>query len=118
MIGRPAYELILALLAIVGLTLGYSQLCENGPPSPGGLVGHTLGIVGFLLMLATQTLYSLRKRLPRFHYGPTAVWLQAHIFTGLVGAYMVLLHSSWRFNGVAGILTLVTIIVVISGAVG
>jgi hypothetical protein len=47
-----------------------------------------------------------------------AAWLQFHIFTGLVGPYMVLLHTSWKFNGLAGATTLLTIIIVISGFIG
>lgn len=45
-------------------------------------------------------------------------WLQFHIFTGLVGPYMVLLHTSWKFNGIAGVTTLFTAIIVISGFIG
>jgi hypothetical protein len=45
-------------------------------------------------------------------------WLQFHIFTGIVGPYMVLLHTSWKFNGLAGVTTLLTIIIVISGFIG
>jgi hypothetical protein len=45
-------------------------------------------------------------------------WLQFHIFTGLVGPYMVLLHTSWKFNGLAGIVMLLTIIIVGSGFLG
>src|SRR5207302_3752695 len=63
-------------------------------------------------------LYSLRKRLPRFTLGRTRTWLQAHIFTGLVGSYLVLLHSAGKFNGLAGALSLLTVIMVASGFVG
>jgi hypothetical protein len=45
-------------------------------------------------------------------------WLQFHIFTGLVGPYMVLLHTSWKFNGLAGMVMLLTIIIVASGFLG
>ena len=45
-------------------------------------------------------------------------WLQFHMFMGLVGPYMVLLHTSWKFNGLAGATTLLTIIIVISGIIG
>jgi hypothetical protein len=47
-----------------------------------------------------------------------STWLQFHIFTGIVGPYMVLLHSSWKFNGVAGVLTLMTAVIVVSGFIG
>ena len=87
-------------------------------PAASDLFGHTLGIMGFVMMLMTETLYSLRKRSRSVQWGRMADWLQFHIFTGLVGPYMVLLHTSWKFNGLAGVTTLFTVIIVISGFVG
>lgn len=117
--GGPAYELIAALLTIFGITVAYAFLSwQIGIPEAGGAIGHTMGIVGFLLMLSTETLYSLRKHVKEFTYGPMRRWMQAHVFTGLVGPYMVLLHSGGKFNGLAGWLTLVTAFVVVSGVVG
>jgi hypothetical protein len=116
--GQVSYELIIALALVGGITVGYVYVAERGVPQPSGLVGHTLGIVGFLLMLSTETLYSLRKRLPRFHYGRMSLWLQAHIITGIVGPYLVVLHAGWKFNGLAGVLTLLTLVVVVSGLIG
>jgi hypothetical protein len=77
-----------------------------------------LGILGFILMLMTEILYSIRKRSRSARWGSMASWLQFHIFTGLVGPYLVLLHSSWKFNGLAGATTLLTILIVISGFIG
>jgi len=51
-------------------------------------------------------------------FGRMSTWLRFHIFTGLVGPYMVLLHTSWKFNGLAGVTTLLTVVIVISGFVG
>jgi hypothetical protein len=90
----------------------------NAVPPASDLFGHGLGILGFLLMLMTETLYSLRKRSRRARWGRMSAWLRFHIFTGLVGPYMVLLHTSWKFNGLAGIVTALTFAVVISGIVG
>jgi hypothetical protein len=87
-------------------------------PAASELFGHTLGILGFLLMLMTETLYSLRKRSRSARWGRMSDWLQFHIFTGLIGPFMVFLHTSWKFNGLAGAVTLLTAIVVISGFVG
>lgn len=87
-------------------------------PEAGELFGHSLGIFGFVLMLMTETLYSLRKRTRSASWGKMSAWLQFHIFTGLVGPYMVLLHTSWKFNGLAGAVTLLTIVIVVSGIVG
>jgi hypothetical protein len=87
-------------------------------PPAGALFGHLLGILGFILMLMTEILYSIRKRSQSARWGSMASWLQFHIFTGLVGPFMVLLHSSWKFNGLAGATTLLTILIVISGFIG
>lgn len=107
---------LLAILAITGLYAGYAQAVSV--PAASGLIGHSLGIVGFLMMLMTETLYSLRKRAMRRPRGSMRSWLQFHIFTGLVGSYLVVLHSAWSFNGLAGALTVMTIVVVGSGFVG
>jgi hypothetical protein len=117
MMGQPAYELIFALVAVAGITVGYLCLAQSGVPQPSGAVGHALGLVGFAMMLSTETLYSLRKR-TRFNFGPMRLWLQLHVFTGIVGPYLVVLHAGWRFNGLAGVLTLVTLVVVVSGLIG
>ncbi len=90
----------------------------RGIPAAGELFGHTIGIIGFILMLMTETLYSLRKRTRSASWGRMSSWLQFHIFTGLVGPYMVLLHTSWKFNGLAGATTLLTVIIVFSGIIG
>jgi hypothetical protein len=113
-------ELWLALLAILAITVGYVAVVNNAQtvPAASGALGHGLGILGFVMMLMTETLYSLRKRARSARWGRMAAWLQFHIFTGLVGPYLVLLHTSWQFNGLAGVLTLFTIVIVASGFIG
>jgi len=117
---RSNRELWLAFLAMILITgvYGLVVIFTRGIPPAGELFGHVMGIVGFLFMLMTETLYSLRKRSRTVKWGKLSNWLQFHIFTGLVGPYMVLLHSSWKFNGIAGITTLFTIIIVVSGFIG
>ena len=117
---RNAIELWLALLAAILITGLYALvvvLTREIPPAS-DLFGHGLGILGFILMLMTETLYSIRKRMRSARWGRMSRWLQFHIFTGLVGPYMVLLHTSWKFNGLAGVTTLLTVVIVISGFVG
>jgi hypothetical protein len=113
-------EFLYSLLAVLVITAVYGFIAYwfHAIPAASGLFGHLLGILGFLLMLLTETLYSFRKRSQSARWGSMASWLQFHIFTGLVGPYMVLLHSSWKFNGLAGATTLLTIIIVLSGFVG
>ncbi len=110
----------LAFLAALLISAVYAIvvfLTRTIPPA-GALFGHLLGILGFILMLLTEILYSIRKRSRVANWGSMASWLQFHIFTGLVGPYMVLLHTSWKFNGLAGATTLLTILIVASGFVG
>lgn len=103
---------------IITVLYGWVYVATRKIPAAGELFGHTLGIIGFILMLMTEILYSLRKRTRSARWGRMSSWLQFHIFTGLVGPYMVLLHTSWKFNGLAGATTLFTIIIVISGFIG
>ena len=114
---RELWLAFLAALLITGLYLIVLFTTRAVPPAS-ELFGHGLGILGFILMLMTETLYSLRKRSRRVRWGRMSTWLQMHIFMGLVGPYMVLLHTSWKFNGLAGVTTLLTIVIVISGFVG
>lgn len=117
---RGNRELWLALLTMFLITIFYGTvaLFARAIPPAHELFGHILGIAGFIFMLMTETLYSLRKRSRSVRWGRMSTWLQLHIFTGLVGPYMVLLHTSWKFNGLAGATTLLTIIIVISGFIG
>lgn len=107
----------LAMLLMTGL-YGLVMVWTREVPPASELFGHGIGIIGFVFMLMTETLYSLRKRSRSVRWGKMSTWLQFHIFTGLVGPYMVLLHTSWKFNGIAGVTTLFTIIIVVSGFVG
>lgn len=110
------YALIAAII-IAGLYV-FMVNWYKSIPAAAGFFGHMIGVIGFLLMLMTETLYSLRKRSRKGRWGSMKSWLQFHIFTGLVGPFMVLLHTSWKFHGLAGITTLLTITIVISGFIG
>lgn len=117
---RGNRELWLALIAMILITglYGLVMVLTREVPPASELFGHGIGIVGFVFMLMTEMLYSLRKRSRSVQWGRMSTWLQFHIFTGLVGPYMVLLHTSWKFNGIAGVTTLFTVIIVVSGFVG
>ena len=117
---RNNKELWMALLtaALLSAIYALAMRLAGRIPAAGELFGHTLGILGFILMILTETLYSLRKRSRFAHWGRISDWLQFHIYTGLVGPFMVFLHTSWKFNGLAGAVTLMTFIVMMSGVVG
>jgi hypothetical protein len=115
--GRELWWAFFAGILITGVYIGVVFFTRQ-IPAAGALFGHAIGIIGFILMLMTELLYSLRKRTRSASWGKMSSWLQAHIFTGLVGPYMVLLHTSWKFNGIAGVTTLFTLIIVVSGFIG
>ncbi len=117
---RDNKELWWAIIASILITAFYALIMSvtGKIPAAGELFGHSLGILGFVLMILTETLYSLRKRSRSTRWGRMSDWLQFHIFTGLVGPYMVFLHTSWKFNGLAGAVTLMTFVVVLSGFIG
>lgn len=115
---HTTYELEIAVIGVGAVTACYVWAMQRLDTAPGAFFGHSLGVIGFLLMLATETLYSLRKRARGRTYGRLSTWLQWHIVMGIVGSYMVVLHTAWRFNGLAGVVTLLTVVVVLSGFVG
>ena len=77
-------ELIAALVCVVLLTAAYLLASTYLPAvrvralQPSGLLGHAVGIIGFVLMLATETLYSWRKTRRRARWGRTQTWLPAN----------------------------------------
>ena len=117
---QSSRELWAAFAACTLITLVYLlvSILWHAIPAASGLFGHSLGILGFILMLMTETLYSLRKRTRDARWGRMSDWLQFHVFTGLVGPYMVFLHTSWKYHGLAGVVILLTAVVVGSGFVG
>lgn len=117
---RRGRELWYALAAIAAVTALYAFAAVQAEalPAASSLIGHGIGVAGFVLMLLTATLYSLRKLRTDARWGPTSSWLSAHMVTGLVGPYMVLLHTALHFNGLAGLTTVLMVAVVISGLVG
>jgi hypothetical protein len=116
-VSKRSHELYLALATALLVGIVYLAFARNGVPRSSGLLGHGLGIVGFLLMLGAETLYSWRKQQRDARWGRVHRWLQAHVYLGLVGPFLVLLHSAWKLNGLAGATMLLTLLMVASGFV-
>lgn len=111
-------ELRLALLTVAAVTALYLALARDGAPAASSVAGHGLGATGFLLMMWAAFGYTWRK--PVHRRGPARMhaWLRVHVFTGLVGPYLALLHTGFAFHGLAGVLTLLVLVVVASGVIG
>jgi hypothetical protein len=85
---------------------------------PGGRLGHLLGIVGSTLMVLMLA-YSLRKRLGALRgLGLTSRWLDVHMLFGVVGPLLVVLHSSFKVQGLVALSFWSMIIVAASGLFG
>ncbi len=85
---------------------------------PGGTRGHALGIVGSSLMVV-MLVYSVRKR-ARFlrNAGRLRSWLDFHIFCGIIGPLLVILHSSFKVQGLVALSFWSMIAVALSGVLG
>lgn len=85
---------------------------------PSGDYGHGLGILGTVLILGLLT-YSLRKRY-RFlrRIGYLSTWLKYHIFMGISGPILIILHTTFKFNGLVSISFWSMIAVALSGFIG
>lgn len=85
---------------------------------PGGARGHLVGVVGSTLMVV-MLLYSLRRRWrPLRRFGALSSWLQFHIFCGVVGPLLVVLHSSFKVTGLVALSFWSMIVVAASGVLG
>jgi hypothetical protein len=85
---------------------------------PGGTRGHLFGTVGSSLMVV-MLIYSVRKR-ARFlrNAGRLRSWLDFHIFCGIVGPLLVILHSSFKVQGLVALSFWSMIAVALSGVLG
>jgi len=84
----------------------------------GGSTGHKLGLVGSSMMLL-MLLYSVRKRVGALRrLGPLGRWLDVHIFLGVFGPLLVVLHSSFKVQGLVALSFWSMIVVAASGVLG
>jgi hypothetical protein len=115
---RSNFELNLSLLVVIILTTVYIAYEALATPAGSHPFGRALGILGAMLMLMTEVLYSARKRWGLIRFGQVRHWLSFHIFTGIVGPALVLMHTGLEFRGLAGLTMFLTVVVVASGFLG
>lgn len=85
---------------------------------PGGSRGHLLGIAGSSLMVA-MLVYSVRKRVKALRgAGKLRDWLDFHIFCGVIGPLLVVLHSSFKVHGLVALSFWSMVVVALSGVLG
>ena len=86
---------------------------------PNGLLGHGIGIIGSISMVAGVSIYMLRKRMRSLgRLGKLKHWLEFHIFLCTLGPILVLFHTSFKIGGVVAISFWSMVAVVLSGVIG
>jgi hypothetical protein len=85
---------------------------------PGGSRGYWLGIVGTALMVVMHV-YSVRRRARVLRdVGRLSSWLNFHIYCGLLGPALIVLHSSFKVQGLVALSFWSMIAVAGSGVLG
>lgn len=116
-------RLVVTGLVMLMLLLWLGFAVHRSPRFAGSLLGGVLGVTGALLMLVPLA-YSIIKRVPRLKAAftrrvPMRTLLAWHIYAGVAGPILVLLHTGHKFESPLGILlTAMMLVVVLSGFTG
>lgn len=116
-------RVIVSGLVLLMLVLWLGFVLHRSPDFAGSAWGGVFAVSGAMLMLVPLA-YALVKRIGPLRRTVTAHlsmgrFLQVHIYGGLVGAILVIVHTGHKFQSTLGIaLTTMTLLVVLSGFVG
>ena len=114
--------IITGLVALM-LILWLGFLFHRSPRFAGSLSGGVLGVSGATLMLVPLVYLIIKRIKPLKEWVTQFVSMRTllswHIYAGVAGPILVILHSGHKFNSPLGIsLTAMTLVVVLSGFVG
>ena len=85
---------------------------------PGGLRRHGFGVIGSAMILI-MLLYSVRKQIRIFKWtGSITYWLDSHIFLGIFGPLLIILHSAFKVHGLVAVSFYSMLVVAFSGVLG
>jgi hypothetical protein len=118
--GREREGIILTGVVCVLLLTWLGFFLHRSPRFPGSGVGAVFGITGAILMLVPLA-YPIVKRVPFLNARITPhvsmqTWLALHVYTGILGPLLAIIHTGHRFDSWLGIaLTAVMLLVVVSG---
>ena len=116
-------KIIISGLTVLFIFLWLGFSVHSSSHFAGSFYGGVLAIIGSLLMFV-PLLYMVVKRIPVLKRHVTEkvsmrTLLSWHIYAGVLGPILVILHTGHKFESVLGIaLTGMTILVVLSGYVG
>ena len=105
---------VLLMFAWLGFVLHVS------PRFAGSGIGAVFGISGAVLMIfplgyfVVKRIFSIKARVTK--YVSLQTWMSVHVYTGIVGALLALIHTGHKYNSPLGIaLTATMLLVVVSG---
>lgn len=109
----------LVYLTLVILVWGTWRISQLGLFQSGDDTGYWVGVAGAVMMLLLLS-YPLRKYVRFAHsWGNIRIWFWAHVFLGVMGPMLILLHSNFRTGSLNAAVALYSMIVVAgSGVVG
>lgn len=109
--------LLYLLLTVLGATAW--QVSQMRLFKPNGDPSYWIGVVGASMMLLLFS-YPLRKHVRVLQgLGKVKSWFWVHLFLGIAGPWLILVHSSFHIGSVnAGVALISMLIVVASGVVG
>ncbi len=117
-------RIMIGSLLVLQLILWLGFLVHRSTRFAGSLPGGVLGVLGAVLMIVPPLLYSAVKRIerikqwvtPRASLGTLLSW---HVYTGIVGSILAILHTGHHFESNLGIwLTTMMLLTVFTGFVG
>ena len=87
--------------------------------TPGSELGYYMGVVGGVMLLVLL-LYPLRKHVGFMQsWGASKHWFRAHMFLGITGPLLILLHSTFHVGSLnAGVALSCMLVVAGSGIIG
>ena len=122
--GRERERSVVTGIGVLLLLLWLGFAIHRSPSFPGSLAGTVLAVAGAVLMVLPSLAYAAVKRVkplkrritPRLPPPRLLAW---HVYAGIIGAVLALLHSAHRFDSTLGIaLTATMLLTVFSGYVG
>lgn len=121
---RERERTVVTAIGVLLLMLWLGFLVHRSPRFPGSLSGTVLAVSGAVLMTLPSLAYLAVKRLVRVKRWitprvPMRTFLAWHVYAGIAGAILAILHTGHRFDSTLGIaLTAAMLLSVFSGYVG
>ena len=112
---RERLIVVSTFIVLIFAWLGF--LLHVSPRFAGSGLGAVFGISGAVLMLVPLA-YVIAKRIPFLKERLTKhislqTWLSIHIYTGIVGALLALIHTGHKYNSPLGIALTATMVLVV-----